>query len=720
MNSGASGYVRAAASTTLLMLWAAYGTAGEKAEPAAAEPTLTYTVSWIGNTFAEPNKWVQMDAAAMYVAPDGTVYLNVFWEEGGRNVGIYKDGQCAGNAGHTHGWGYEGGEAVTANDRYLFIAQHVNNEGGGLKSPNTWPPKGKGWTGVSRRFRDGKPAPFAGGKGGDGDTLKGCFLPINEFDEKQPVPITGLAATDEKLFVADASNKLKVYDVSTMTKTGEWDVRGPQQMALRRDGSLWIIQPAEGNATHTIARYSQEGKKLPQEIGSVGAVTALAFDNKGQLLVADDGPDQQVKVFCNLDGTPTQTGTLGIKGGTFGGAKGQVGPQRFNGLMGVGGDMNGNVYVACRGRPGGNGSGLVLQSYDLAGKLNWELLGLEFVDNADVDPAADTNVYTQDEHFVLDYSKPPGQQWTYKGYTLHRFTYPNDPRLHVQFASTFARRIQGKLFLFGIDMYSDHLLVYRMTDKDEVAIPCGYFAQRHLKGNWPPHQPAKGEWMWLDANGNGDFDATEYESQLQDNPQCWGWWVDGKGDVWQAGDANKVRRFPCRGLSEHGVPQYSFAAAKMEPAPEPFINLQRVEYFPATDTMFLSGYSKEYANRKGNWKTIGKVVCRYDEWSTRKTKRWEIHPPFDEAQERSKTYGTPVAMSVAGDYLFIVYLKTAEVRVYEAATGNYKGIMRPGKDMSGWVDIPYGIRAHKRADGEYLIFVEEDWKAKILMYRWKP
>ena len=47
-----------------------------------------------------------MNAAAMFVANDGTVYLNVFWEEGGRNIGIYKDGQCIGNAGHTHGWGY--------------------------------------------------------------------------------------------------------------------------------------------------------------------------------------------------------------------------------------------------------------------------------------------------------------------------------------------------------------------------------------------------------------------------------------------------------------------------------------------------------------------------------------------------------------------------------------------------------------------------------------
>ena len=31
-----------------------------------------------------------------------------------------------------------------------------------------------------------------------------------------------------------------------------------------------------------------------------------------------------------------------------------------------------------------------------------------------------------------------------------------------------------------------------------------------------------------------------------------------------------------------------------------------------------------------------------------------------------------------------------------------------------------GITAHRRKDGEYLVFVEEDYKAKALLYRWRP
>ena len=39
---------------------------------------------------------------------------------------------------------------------------------------------------------------------------------------------------------------------------------------------------------------------------------------------------------------------------------------------------------------------------------------------------------------------------------------------------------------------------------------------------------------------------------------------------------------------------------------------------------------------------------------------------------------------------------------------------------SGWIDTPYGIRAVRRASGEYLVFVEEDLDAKVLLYRWMP
>jgi hypothetical protein len=305
------------------------------------------------------------------------------------------------------------------------------------------------------------------------------------------------------------------------------------------------------------------------------------------------------------------------------------------------------------------------------------------------------------------------------GYTLDRLAYPNDPRNgHAQFASTWARRVRGQLLLYGVDMYSHHLLIYR-KGPDELFVPAGILVNAPFQG-WPPHQPPGGAWIWRDLNGNGDFEAGELEGGVSALNGGWGWWVDSAGDVWHTNGANEIVHLPLQGLDAHGNPIYSCNRAAVLPRPEPFTQLERLEYDPAADAMYLSGYSANQANTKGNWKTIGKVLCRYDNWSRRPVKVWEVCPPFEEAQERAASHGTPVAMRVEGDYVLIAYLRTAEVRILRAATGEHVGTLRPGKDMSGWVDIPYGVNVHRRADGEYIVLVEEDWKAKGTIYRWRP
>ena len=80
------------------------------------------------------------------------LYCNVPWDEGGREVGVYRDGDVIGIAQHTHGWGYDGGGAIALNKQYVFIAQRVENERGNLKDTNTWPAKGLNWHGASRRL----------------------------------------------------------------------------------------------------------------------------------------------------------------------------------------------------------------------------------------------------------------------------------------------------------------------------------------------------------------------------------------------------------------------------------------------------------------------------------------------------------------------------------------------------------------------------------------
>jgi len=688
--------------------------------------------SWIGNTFGRAdNKWVQMDARGMYVASDGTVYTNTFWEEGAREAGIYKDGDVRDQLDDTHGWGRLGGSAVTANSEYVYMAMQQGDE----VSPRTgYPPKGTTWYGVRRYKNDGtgSSAPFTGGNGYDGSMLLVQSLTDGTAD------VRGLAVDSaDRLYVSDGyDNQIKVYDANTMDSITSWSVDSPRQLAVGDDDTLWVIQEDDGASKPKILHYSNDGTLLPQQIPDIAAPAALSVDKQGRLLVADNGPDQQIKIYADLKNKPTLAGTLGERGGIFSGTPGEVEPLKFNGLTGVGSDEAGNIYVSYNGMgpdPDSTkyGTGLVLQSYSPSQQLNWELLGLEFVDNADVDPTSDgQDVYTKNEHFRMDFSKPGGQQWNYTGYTLNPFKYPDDPRLHLSQSHTsapFYRRIQGKPFLFVTDMYSGMLRIYRFdpaTD-GEVAIPSGLFAKDHLNdSSWPSHQPAAGEWIWRDGNGNGSFDSGEYDSRNpSDTPYLWGWWVDNEGDVWQANRDNKgIRHFPLQGLDEHGNPIYTYASMQTISSPKPFDepggDLQRIEYDSENDTMYLGGYTSANPNPgddQGFWGLVGKVVVRYDDWSRgNRTPRWQVVLPYSKEQ-------MPKAMSVAGGKLFVAYVYTAEVHVYDAETGAPQGVISPGPEVgstSGWVDIPHGIRAYQRSGGEYLIFVEEDAYAKVIMHRW--
>jgi hypothetical protein len=73
-------------------------------------------------------------------------------------------------------------------------------------------------------------------------------------------------------------------------------------------------------------------------------------------------------------------------------------------------------------------------------------------------------------------------------------------------------------------------------------------------------------------------------------------------------------------------------------------------------------------------------------------------------------------MSVADDYLFTIHGTNCKIYVYALSDGKFVGRIDPVGPI-GWIDIPYGVRAFKRSNGEYVVLAEEDSKGKILVYR---
>lgn len=721
--------------------WLMLGMLASLSGASAATP-LTYTTSWVGNTYGYGDgHWVPYDIRAIYVKPDGTVYSNAPWDEAGAEISIFKDGAVLGNAGHTHGWGNEGGDAITGNTHYLFAAVRVGNEGGHLKLLDNWPDKGKVWYGVTRRAIDdaenGKS--FEAGRGNLGSKVARSVLVVNEvadapgavIDTTKPY-VTGLAANDEELFVSNyLQNRIEVYDAETMQKKRQWSVPRPLGLALSADGhSIWAIHGSGTGGAAKVDRYEGTGRQVQSLILPTGTQpSAVVVDRNGRVLVADSGVSQQILVFRPGTGNRSVDSTIGIKGGILADPRGTPGPMRFNGLAGIGVDAKNNLYVA------GNGAGLrpatlsgtTLESYSPDATRRWSVGGLLFVDGIDVDRSNPDIVYSNMQRFRLDYAQPPGKEWRWDGTLTDRFKYPESLMLHLTRggnSTPMIRKMHGSSFLFTTDMYSHALGIYRFDAQDgTIAIPSGVISRQTIPGDWPRFQPQKGGWLWRDSDGNGAFGQAEYtmDPAGADSSTCAGWWVDSQGGIWEARGTTRIRYIPFQGLDSHGNPLYDFAQAKEFDLPAPFNQVNRVQYNTDDDTLYVVGYTDDAPYSRETWKEAGKVLARYDGWlHGKKQHRYDIHFPWNLS---SKPIQTIMSVYQERDFIFAVEPVLARVHVYDAATGREIGLIAPGKEVgsaSGWVDTTQGLSAYRRPDGEYLIFVEEDARAKVLMYRWKP
>ena len=89
-----------------------------------------------------------------------------------------------------------------------------------------------------------------------------------------------------------------------------------------------------------------------------------------------------------------------------------------------------------------------------------------------------------------------------------------------------------------------------------------------------------------------------------------------------------------------------------------------------------------------------------------------------------------MTIDIAGDYLFVPYTGDSKelgfamghIEVFRLNTGARIGWMEPDPNVGriGLQDIRECLSAHRLSNGEYVVFLEEDWKAKVLMFRWRP
>ncbi|MFH0758032.1 MAG: carbohydrate-binding protein, partial [Bacteroidota bacterium] len=337
-------------------------------------------------------------------------------------------------------------------------------------------------------------------------------------------------------------DKMEVSPDGTVHTFSGWDEAvGGSRTTNSKDGEILNrsgftihchqITDNNGN-TWTIMRPSNE-TDIPYPTGNdsikcddgrvitdVDGPTSLAISHDGYLMVGQYGRLSQIRYYdISGTGTPTLVRTFGDSLGYLSGnVPGRLGNLRFREIRGVGEDEEGNIYVGMSSFFGG----CKLQSYTQPGRKNWELNGLMFVDNGDIDPATDgRDIYTKSHHFAWDSTKAPGQEWIDTAYTLNRYDFPDDSRLFTVTrnptvtthpSSTWIRYIDGQKFMIVNDMYTEQFRMYRFDSLNgETAIPSLFYARWNLL-------PWVGNVRDFKINDNATVLATDFDDRHGTNP----------------------------------------------------------------------------------------------------------------------------------------------------------------------------------------------------------
>lgn len=557
-----------------------------------------------------------------------------------------------------------------------------------------------------------------------GNSFGGGDRWVQNFIENISVTPDGTLYTNS--YWDEAYREFGVYTVCDVI--GNLDVKPNSLVASDCNGNSWtIINPylrfTVGNVapvpTGDLAPYilCSDGR----EIRAITDPSAIAVDHKCRLMVADNGPDQNIKLFdISGTGNPFIVDTIGVQGGALAGlVPGTIEPLKFWGIRGIGTDSVGNLWVANCGFPSQVGGGTDLRHFDSLLQMDCQMLDLNFVVSMDADPKDPTQIYSSGEHLEIDYNVPAGDlqaHWKYKAQTLDPFKYPDDPRLVNSLESTFIRYIEGEKYMFLTNMYSEFLMVYRFDG--EIAVPCAFFTVawdgQWEKYNWQIDQRPKysgnenTRWFWRDNNGDGQVQEEEFTLYDLGYPYLKGLDIDENGNVYIGGRI--LCYFPMNGIDANGVPNYSVDNMRKSEAPYTIFggDMTRIKYVDETDVMYFG---------TGSGFPQFTEIVQYKNWS-----KGERNARILSIGQHATTFTADekyiyLSVGFGGKYT----TTSGEVDIWDAETFEPVGYILPGSEVygeSGMIDLGYGIQVSKLASGERIIIIEEDAKGKNIIYKW--
>ncbi|HEU5075541.1 MAG TPA: hypothetical protein VFU02_15220, partial [Polyangiaceae bacterium] len=378
-------------------------------------PRTTHRDTWVGSSFDQASTgWVAQSLNTLYVPPDGSrVFRYYDTVEEGATVQAYDGATGAIEAipGYIAGGVQQG--VMAGDGTSIYVAKLT----------------GSGSFCVERRDPD-------------------LLLQASCASGVALGPIGGMAVgpdgSDTLVYVSQPSTgTIVALDAQTLAVDRSFSVNArPGPLAVDHGGYLWVAHtateyPNVGSYdvlyTASIRSYEPDGTYTGREIDDVVNPTALAVDpSANRLLVAENGPNQNIRIYEDLGTTPALETTFGEPGGIFSTTRGRVfdashgGAARFYSLSGVSMDENGNIYVAAGGR---GGAGLDIRKFDASGDLEWSTYGLlNFLNMVDFDPATDgEDLYGARHHLTFDPDQSaPGSEWGFSALTWNPFPTSGD------------------------------------------------------------------------------------------------------------------------------------------------------------------------------------------------------------------------------------------------------------------------------------------------------
>lgn len=602
----------------------------------------SYTTDWVGNNnpVNSVTGYVGNCARSMWVAPDGVVYTASLWDENGRNIGVYKNGAAIGAMG---GNGTIQGSSITGDGTYIFAALQ------------NFP----GYVGRFNRATGVNDLKFQVSPTGTGD----CCPGLADYNG------TLVYASD------NPGNRIAVYTTAGVYVKA-WNVTAPGAIALETSGSnLWVANKTARTVTRYDTSTGAAGTVIQMPSGS--QPSALNINAAGQLWIGDSGPNQNIRIYTNITGTPTLLSTYGVPGGYLstanGAIMGQTGAMRFTRVVGIGSDTGGNVYVLNNPWGGtwdlGRNGATDLHCYNRSGTLLYTLQALNFEGNAAPDPGTNgVNLYSG--NILYNQSASEGG---YLANTVNPFLYPSDPRINVL--------SQDRGTHFG--------QVACVGGTNRILVACGQNPDIFFS------------YYFNAANG---YIAVPGQTFGTPTPIRNGFCLDTTGSIWTGLDkTNAIQYNQLTGFNASGAPIW--AAPVSTPTPASIAPLTRIEYVPATDTMVLTGGT--------TWTLVGSRVEVYKNW---KAGNRTPNPVVNLTRAVAKS------ISAAGKYLFVGYYAIPTIDVFDLNTGNLALSLVSNNNVyiGNDVDSMYGIKAYLGPDGVYTITKDNYNANSVIIYSWNP